>query len=93
MTGFEILIRIHPEKRAEFLLAYEMLKSNDQQDKDRLELELFEQVIEPNTFLWFERWTSDESLSRYTADNRYRAMMGAIDALGQMVYNRKVSIQ
>ena len=93
MTGFEILIRIHPEKRAEFLLAYEMLKSNDQQDKDRLELELFEQVIEPNTFLWFERWTSDESLSRYTADNRYRAMMGAIDALGQLLYKREVSIQ
>ena len=93
MTGFEILIKIHPEKRAEFLLAYEMLKSKDQQDNDRLELKLFEQVIEPNTFLWFERWTSDESLSRYTADNRYRAMMGAIDALGQLVYNRKVFIQ
>ena len=52
MIGFEILVRIHPEKRTEFLQAFDMLKTVDQQAGSRLELELFERINKP-TFIYF----------------------------------------
>lgn len=93
MVELKILVRIHPEKRTEFLLAFDMLKTVNQQDDSRLGLELFEQVNEPNTFLWIEQWASKDSLDGYFEDNSYRVMMGAIDILGQLVHKRTLLIQ
>ena len=93
MIGHEILVRIHPEKRTEFLQAFDMLKTDDQLTGSRLEMELYEQVNESNAFLWLEHWDNDEALTRYYEDNRYRAMMGAIDILGQLVHRRTFSIE
>jgi quinol monooxygenase YgiN len=93
MIGFEILVRVHPKKRTEFLQAFDMLKTVDQQADNRLELELFERINKPNTFLWLEHWDNDEALFHYCEDNRYRAMLGAIDILGQLVHRRTFSIK
>lgn len=93
MIGLEILVKIHPEKRTEFLQAFDMLKTVGQQDGRRLELELFERVNKPNTFLWLEHWENDEALTRYYEKTRYRAMLGAIDILGQLVHRRTFSIK
>ena len=92
MIGLEILVRIKPEKRAEFLQAFDMLKTVDRLGDRRLELELFERVNESNTFLWLEHWDNDESLTHYYEENKFRAMMGAIDILGQLVHKRTFSI-
>jgi len=93
MIGFEILVIIHPEKRTEFIQAFDMLKTVDQQAGRRLELELFERVNKPNTFLWLEHWNSDEALCHYCEDTRYLSMLGAIDILGQLVHRRTFSIK
>lgn len=93
MIGHEILVRIHPEKRTEFLQAFDMLKTDDQLTDSRLEMELYEQVNESNAFLWLEHWDNDEALTRYYEENRYRAMMGAIEILGQLVHIRTFSIE
>ena len=93
MVGIEILIRINPDKRVEFLQAFNMLKQLDQLGESRVDLELFEQIKEPNTFLWLEHWDNTESLTHYYQDNKYRAMMGAIDIMGQLVQRRTFSIK
>jgi quinol monooxygenase YgiN len=93
MIGHEILVRIRPEKRTEFLQAFDMLKTDDQLTDSRLEMELYEQVNESNAFLWLEHWDNDEALTRYYEENRYRAMMGAIEILGQLVHIRTFSIE
>ncbi len=93
MVGLEILVKIDPEKRVEFLQAFEMVKHIDQLNVSRIELELFEEVQRPNTFLWLEHWDCNESLSNYCLDNKFRAMMGAIDVLGQLVHKRSFSIR
>lgn len=92
MLGLEILVRINPEKRVEFLQAFDMLKTIDQLEDRRLDLELFERVNESNTFLWLEHWDNNESLTQYYNENKFRAMMGAIDILGQLVHKRTFSI-
>jgi len=93
MVGLEILVRINPDKRAEFLQAFDLLTELDQQGDRRIDLELFEQVQEPNTFLWIEHWINDESLTSYYENNKYRALMGAIEILGQLIHKRSFSIK
>ena len=93
MVGIEILIRINPDKRVEFLQAFDMLTQLDQLGDSRVDMELFEQIKEPNTFLWLEHWDNTESLANYYQDNKYRAMMGAIDIMGQLVQRRTFSIK
>ena len=85
MVGIEILVKINPEKRVEFLQAFNILKQLDQLGNNRINLDLFELVKEPNTFLWLEHWDNKESLTIYYQDNKYKAMLGAIDIMGQML--------
>ncbi len=92
MVGFEILVKIDPKKRIEFLQAFEMVKHIDQQDDSRIDLDLFEEVQGPNTFLWLEHWDNSESLSRYYYNNKFISMMGAIEVLGQLIHKRAFSI-
>ena len=92
MIGLEVLFKIDPAKRAEFLLAFDMMKTGVYLEKNRIDLELFELVRESNTFLWREHWDNAESLTRYCSENKYRALMGAIDILGNLIHKRTLSI-
>ena len=85
MVGLKLLIRIRPDKRVEFLQAFSMLTKLGQTDDKRIDLEFFEMVTEANTFLWLEHWADDESLANYYLSNMFRALMGAIDVMGEIV--------
>ena len=93
MVGIEILVKIYPEKRVEFLQAFNMLREVDQTGNNRINLDLFELVKEPNTFLWLEHWDNEESLAIYYQDNKYKAMLGAIDFMGQMVNTHTFTVR
>ncbi len=93
MVGLKILIRILPDKRVEFLQAFDMLTKLEPPGSKRIDLDLFEKTKEPNTFLWLEHWDSDESLTEYSLDNKFKAMMGAIDVMGQLLSKRTFSIR
>ena len=93
MVGIEILVSIRPEKRVEFLQSFEMLTQLDQLEGRRIDFELFEQIKEPNTFLWLEHWDNNESLANYYQENKFKAMMGAIDIMGHIVQKRTFSIK
>jgi quinol monooxygenase YgiN len=93
MVGIEILVKVAPEKRAEFLQAFELLTNHNQQKHQRLTLELFENIHESNTFLWLEHWEEQEALQNYFQDNSWRAMLGAIEVLGQLVLKRSFFIE
>ncbi len=93
MVGLEMLIRIYPEKRTEFLQAFEMLTILDHLGDRRIDLNLFEQVKEPNVFLWLEHWDNDESLGRYYQEHKFKALMGAVEILGSLIYKRSFLIE
>lgn len=92
MVGFEILVRINPEKRVEFLQAFEIVRHIDLLDSNRIDFELFEVAQGMNTFLWVEHWDNDESLSSYYSNNKFISMIGAIEVLGHLIYKRSFSI-
>ena len=91
MVVLEILVKVDPVKRVEFLQAFEMVKHIDQLDESRIDLKLFEEVQEQNTFLWFEHWDNNESLSSYYRNNKFIAMLGAVEVLGQLIHKRSFS--
>lgn len=93
MVGFEILFSIRPEKRGEFIQSFDMLKELDQLGQKRIDFKLFEQVSNPNSFLWLEHWDDEKSVESYFEDNKFRAMMGAISIMGQVVKKRTFSMR
>lgn len=90
MIGFEISVKIHSQKRMEFLQVFEMSQAFDDHCLDRIRLQLFEKINETNTFLWQEEWKSEESLTLYCKDSRFRATMGAISILGKLIHLNRV---
>lgn len=85
MVGLKILTTIRPDKRIEFLQAFQMLEELGQLGDSRIDLGLFEQITEANTFLWLEHWADDESLANYCLGTKFRAVLGAIDVMGAIV--------
>jgi len=93
MVGLEILVRIHPEKRVEFIQAFDLMTQLDTHNNSRIELALFEQLQEQNTFLWIEHWDTLKSLTNYYQENKFKSLMGAIEILGKLIYKRSFSIE
>ena len=86
MIRLEILVRIQPYKRMEFLQVFDMsAESGSEQDK-RIGFQLFAQVQETNTFLWLEEWDDPNALALYCKDSKFRATMGEISILGELIH-------
>jgi len=85
MVGLEILVKIQPEKRFEFIQTFEILTQANHKVRDCIKQTLFEKSNEPNSFLWMEDWKNSESLESYRQTEKFRSLLGAIDVLGSLV--------
>ena len=45
---------------------------------------LFEDVGEPNRFLWVERWSGSDRLKEYMRTDRFRSLLGAFSVVGSI---------
>jgi len=93
MIGLELLIKVRTEKRTEFLQLFDMVKTAGSPFEGRLDLELFESINERNTFLWREHWEKDQFLNIYYKDNKFLAVIGAINILGKLVHKKTFSFE
>jgi len=84
MVGLEILVSIQPEKRQEFLQTIEMFRSQQDQDKARIDCIILETVGAPNQFLWVEKWNDQKLLEDHMKTRRFKALLGAIQVLGEL---------
>lgn len=92
MVGLEILVKIHPEKRYEFLQTFDLMTSENQKPLGCLNQALFEKSQEPNVFLWSANWESDASLASYRKTSQYKSLMGAMEVLGSLTWTRKFTV-
>lgn len=93
MVGFEILVKIKPEKRFEFLQTFELMHICVDKKSDFVGQVLFEKISEPNCFLWTEDWKTGESLEAYRQTDQYRALLGAIEVLGALINIRTFTLK
>lgn len=88
MVGLEVLVKISPGKRHEFLQTFALMakrKSIMVEMRHRARQTLFEKTDEPNCFLWTEEWDSAEKLAFYRKSDQFRSLLGAVDVLGRLV--------
>jgi quinol monooxygenase YgiN len=84
MVGLEILISIQSGQRHEFLQTIDMFRSQQEKDKACIGCNIFETVGTPNQFLWLEKWTDQTTLDSYIKSSRFKALLGAIQVLGEL---------
>jgi quinol monooxygenase YgiN len=84
MVGLEILVSIQPEQRQEFLQTIDMFRCQQEEDKCCIRCSIFETVSIPNQFLWVEKWTDPKPLDDYMKTGRFKALLGAIQVLGEL---------
>ena len=97
MVGLEILVSIQAGQRQEFLQTIDLFRSHQAKDPARIGCNIYETVGAPNQFLWVEKWTDQNLLDEYMKTGRFKALMGAIQVLGELnslelveLKNRKV---
>ena len=84
MVGIEIMVSIQSGQRQEFLQTIDMFRSQQVKDKARIGCSIFETVGTPNQFLWVEKWTDQKLLEDYMKTGRFKALLGAIQVLGEL---------
>ena len=84
MVGLQIMVTIQSGNRHEFLQAIEMLCSQQAKQSDRADDYIFEAVDTPNRFFYLKQWTDRRLLENFLKSDRFRALLGAIQVLGNL---------
>jgi quinol monooxygenase YgiN len=84
MIGFQIIITMDRRKRHEFFQTFESLSRPEAREEGCLDQGLYDQVGWSNRLLWVEHWKSMALLEVHMQSNRFQALVGAIEVLGQM---------
>ena len=91
-VGIEVLSKIPLENRREFIQSFKILPQFEGCKKGCIYNQLFEDVGELNRFMWVEHWEDKKSMEIYLKSDRFKTIMGAIDALGEMIHFNKIKV-
>ena len=91
-AGIEVLSKIPPENRREFIQSFKVLPQYECSDDNCTYQKLFEDVGEMNHFLWVEHWADKKALDEYLLSNRFKTILGAVEALGELIHFNKVKV-
>jgi quinol monooxygenase YgiN len=80
----EIRIQIASGKRQEFLQAVEWFLAPDECGVGCVDKCVFERIDTPNYFIWIERWSSPSDFEAYRSSERLKALLGAVEVLGEI---------
>ena len=90
--GIELLSKIPPENRREFIQSFKVLPQFEGCTENCAFRSLFEDVGELNLFLWVEHWEDKNELAKYLQSDRFKTFLGAIDALGELIHLKKTKV-
>ncbi|MGB5620688.1 MAG: antibiotic biosynthesis monooxygenase, partial [Desulfobacterales bacterium] len=88
MIGLQILMHIPSTHRHELLQAFEIFSHKRENSPEHsggcLNRNIFECIGTPDSYLWLENWTDLKSLEEYMKTDRFKALLGAIEVLGDL---------
>ncbi len=84
MIGILIRAQVEPDQRRELM---QMCKSwlSNQLPAACLERRVYEDVVSPTHLLLVEQWLDKEAMNSYLSSERFRALVGAVKVLGELV--------
>ena len=91
-VGIEVLSKIPPENRREFIQSFKVLPQFEGCRDNCIFHKLFEDVGEMNHFLWVEHWVDPKALERYLQSDRFKTILGAVEALGELIRFNKIKV-
>jgi len=91
-VGIEVLSKIPPENRREFIQSFKVLPHYNGCLNNCVFHMLLEDVSEMNRFLWVEHWVDKKALEKYLQSDRFKTILGAIDALGELIHFNRIKV-
>ena len=92
-VGIELLSKIPAENRREFIQSFKVLPQFEGCRDYCIYHKLFEDVGEMNHFLWVEHWEDNKSMENYLSSDRFKTILGAIEALGELIQLKKIEVK
>ena len=84
MLVIKVSAEILPQKRQEFLQFIEAMIMKAQEHGEEFSRAIYEEIGRQNIFCYLEEWTSRESLEVHLKTDRFQALIGAMELLGQI---------
>lgn len=85
MTSIIIRARVEPEQRRELMQMFKEATQPNQLPTTCLERRIYEDVISPTHLLLIEQWIDAAAMNSYLSSERFRALIGAVKVLGELV--------
>ena len=93
MIGLELSLQCEERHRAELTQTLENLSQAQVAGGSCLECHVYEDLTQPNGFLWLQWWTSEREIQDHLASVEFRTLLGAVKVLGSLVSTRVVGLQ
>lgn len=85
MAGLQLLIRIDPEKRHEFLHVVELLCKEGKKNESLIRCNIYEDIIIRNRFVCIYKSSEAQGLAEHFKSKQFKAFLGAINVLGEQL--------
>ena len=85
MIGLIIRAEVEPDQRRELIQMCKSWLASNQVPKACSERRVYEDVITPTCLLLVEEWSNEEEMHSYLSSESFRALIGAVKVLGNLV--------
>jgi quinol monooxygenase YgiN len=82
VSTVNVLLRVRPGKRDEFLQTVQSIQGNlKQEEADLTKASVYQDLNDINVFHLIEDWATQDSMERYIRSDRFSVLMGALKVL------------
>jgi quinol monooxygenase YgiN len=85
VIGIIIRAEVEPDQRHELIQMCKSWLASNQVPQACSERRVYEDVISPTRLLLVEEWSNEEAMRSYLSSERFRALLGAVKVLGNLV--------
>ena len=85
MIGVSIRAEVEPDQRRELIQMCKSWLASSQVPTACSERRVYEDVTSPTSLLLVEEWSNEEAMHAYLSSEPFRALIGAVKVLGNLV--------
>lgn len=90
MFEMKIWIKIVPDKRNEFEQAINFMLEKQYFKSINFQCEMYQKLENKSDYCYSEKWNSREQFENHTSSNEFRALLGAIKVLGEIIESKLI---
>jgi len=91
MIVVKIRVEVLPDKKQEFEQAARWLIDSQPKEEGNILKSIYQDLCNPNTFYYLEEWDSRKNLKAHFQSDKFRALLGGMKVLGEIVEAKIIS--